>query len=203
MIKIRLYIIIFSMLAIIFFLFPDNKKKYEIEQNIDYSKNNVQKLFMELDDTINEQRLINLTKEYSLKYKITQYSTDSRIREGIMEKTNHYIISKSGDAIKRSVNNDDYIEVSFNDINKIIFAEYTYKDTNKYMPFRSLIYYAEKHYNSDKGYYIDMRNIEDKKNKGVEEKSYRGTSKTSKYRYNTAEEGINEIIKAAHTNWSE
>ena len=45
--------------------------------------------------------------------------------------------------------------------------------------------------------------ILEKRDKGVEVKRGDRISKTSLFKYNTAEDGINELIKAAHTNWEE
>ena len=47
--KIRLYLIIVIFLGIFYIFFGHKEKKPEVEPNIDYSKNELQTLFMELN----------------------------------------------------------------------------------------------------------------------------------------------------------
>lgn len=201
--KIRLYLIIIIFLGIFYIFFGHKEKKPEVEPNIDYSKNELQTLFMELNERTNEDWLKTLIKKYDLKYTVTQYNTDSKKRKGSLVSTNYYTISKTEIGSRKFSYDGDYVEVQFDDINKVIFAEYVYKRTEKYMPYRSVKFYAENSYNADKGYYINMHSILEKRDKGVEFKRGDRISKTSLFKYNTAEDGINELIKAAHTNWEE
>lgn len=201
--KIRLYFIIFIVLIIVSIFTGNKEKKHEVEPNIDYSKNEVQTLFMELNERTTEDRLKTLIKKYDLKYTLEQYSTDSKKNKGHIEKTNYYTISKTDIGYKKNIYDGDIVRVQFDDLNKVIFADYTYKKTKRYIPFSSVEFYAEDSYNADKGYYINMHFILEKRDKGVEVKRGDSVSKTSLYKYNTAEDGINELIKAAHTNWEE
>ena len=201
--KIRLYLIIVIFLGILYIFFGHKEKKPEVEPNIDYSKNELQTLFMELNERTNEDWLKTLIKKYDLKYTVTQYNTDSKKRKGSLVSTNYYTISKTEIGYRKNIYDGDYVEVQFDDINKVIFAEYVYKRTEKHMPYRSVEFYAEDSYNADKGYYINMHSILEKRDKGVEFKRGDRISKTSLFKYNTAEDGINELIKAAHTNWEE
>ena len=201
--KIRLYLIIVIFLGIFYIFFGHKEKKPEVEPNIDYSKNELQTLFMELNERTNEDWLKTLIKKYDLKYTVTQYNTDSKKRKGSLVSTNYYTISKTEIGYRKNIYDGDYVEVQFDDINKVIFAEYVYKRTEKHMPYRSVEFYAEDSYNADKGYYINMHSILEKRDKGVEFKRGDRISKTSLFKYNTAEEGINELIKADHTNCEE
>ena len=201
--KIRLYFIIFIVLITVSIFTGNKEKKHEVELNIDYSKNEVQTLFMELNERTTEDRLKTLIKKYDLKYTVGQYSTDSKKNKGHIERTNYYTISKTEIGYRKNTYDGDYVEVQFDDLNKVIFAKYVYKRTEKHMPFSSVEFYAEDSYNADKGYYINMHSILEKRDKGVEFKRGDRTSKTSLFKYNTAEDGINELIKAAHTNWEE
>lgn len=201
--KIRLYLIIVIFLGIFYIFFVHKEKKHEVEPNIDYSKNEVQTLFMELNERTNEDWLKALIKKYDLKYTVTQYNTDSKKRKGSLVSTNYYTISKTEIGYRKNIYDGDYVEVQFDDINKVIFAKYVYKRTEKYMPYSSVKFYAEDSSNADKGYYIDMYFIFEKRDKGVEVKRGDRISKTSLFKYNTAEDAINELIKAEHTNWKE
>lgn len=201
--KIRLYLIIVIFLGIFYIFFAHKEKKHEVEPNIDYSKNEVQTLFMELNERTNEDWLKALIKKYDLKYTVTQYNTDSKKRKGSLVSTNYYTISKTEIGYRKNIYDGDYVEVQFDDINKVIFAKYVYKRTEKYMPYSSVKFYAEDSSNADKGYYIDMYFIFEKRDKGVEVKRGDRISKTSLFKYNTAEDAINELIKAEHTNWKE
>lgn len=93
--KIRLYLIIVIFLGIFYIFFGHKEKKHEVEPNIDYSKNELQTLFMELNDRTNEDWLKTLIKKYDLKYTVTQYNTDSKKRKGSLVSTNYYTISKT------------------------------------------------------------------------------------------------------------
>ena len=201
--KIRLYFIIFIVLITVSIFTGNKEKKHEVEPNIDYSKNEVQTLFMELNERTNEDWLKALIKKYDLKYTVTQYNTDSKKRKGSLVSTNYYTISKTEMGYRKNIYDGDYVEVQFDDINKVIFAKYVYKRTEKYMPYSSVKFYAEDSSNADKGYYIDMYFIFEKRDKGVEVKRGDRISKTSLFKYNTAEDAINELIKAEHTNWKE
>ena len=201
--KIRLYFIIFIVLIIVSIFTGNKEKKHEVEPNIDYSKNELQTLFMELNERTNEDWLKTLIKKYDLKYTVTQYNTDSKKRKGSLVSTNYYTISKTEIGYRKNIYDGDYMEVQFDDLNKVTFADYVYKRTENHMPYKSVKYYAEDSYNADKGYYIDMYFILEKRDKGVEVKRGDRISKTSLFKYNTAEDGINELIKAAHTNWEE
>ena len=201
--KIRLYLIIFVFLSISYIFFGHKEKKHEVEPNIDYSKNEVQTLFMELNERTNEDWLKTLIKKYDLKYTVTQYNTDSKKRKGSLVSTNYYIISKTDIGYRKNTYDGDIVRVQFDDLNKVISADYIYKKTEKYMPYKSVELYAEDSRDADKGYYINMNSILEKREKGVEVKRGDRIFKTSLFKYNTAEDGINELIKAAHTNWEE
>lgn len=201
--KIRLYLIIVIFLGIFYIFFGHKEKKHEVEPNIDYSKNEVQTLFMELNERTNEDLLKVLIKKYDLKYTVTQYSTDSKKNKGHIERTNHYTISKTDIGYRKNIYDGDIVRVQFDDLNKVISADYIYKKTEKYMPYKSVEFYAEDSRDADKGYYINMNSILEKREKGVEVKRGDRIFKTSLFKYNTAEDGINELIKAAHTNWEE
>lgn len=120
-----------------------------------------------------------------------------------MVSTNYYTISKTDIGYRKNTYDGDIVRVQFDDLNKLIFADYIYKKTGRNMPFSSVEFYAEDSYNADKGYYINMQFIMEKREKGVEVKRGDRISKTSLFKYKTAEDGINELIKAAHTNWEE
>lgn len=201
--KIRLYFIIFIVLITVSIFTGNKEKKHEVEPNIDYSKNEVQTLFMELNERTTEDRLKTLIKKYDLKYTVEQYSTDSKKNKGHIERTNYYTISKTDIGYRKNIYDGDIVRVQFDDLNKVISADYIYKKTKRYIPFSSVEFYAEDSYNADKGYYINMHSILEKRDKGVEVKRGDRISKTSLFKYNTAEDGINELIKAAHTNWEE
>ena len=201
--KIRLYLIIVIFLGIFYIFFGHKEKKHEVEPNIDYSKNEVQILFMELNERTNEDLLKTLIKKYDLKYTVDQYSMDSKKYKGHIKRTNHYTISKTDIGYRKNTYDGDIVRVQFDDLNKVISADYIYKKTERYMPFSSVEFYAEDSYNADKGYYINMQFILEKKDKGVEVKRGDRISKTSLFKFNTAEDAINELIKAEHTNWKE
>ena len=140
--KVRLYLIIVIFLGIFYIFFGYKEKKHEVEPNIDYSKNELQTLFMELNERTNEDWLKTLIKKYDLKYTVTQYNTDSKKRKGSLVSTNYYTISKTEIGYRKNTYDGDIVRVQFDDLNKLTSADYIYKRNEKHMPYSSVEFYA-------------------------------------------------------------